>query len=344
MIRVFVVDDSPFVRKALRRVLTADRDIHIVGEAATGEEALSLIPDADPHVVTLDVEMAGINGLDVLRQLLLWRPGLRVLMLSAHTREGASATLEALAAGAADFIDKQSLNLMDLDRLGHELGDRLRALGGGRDTHLPRVRPEGGARRGAALPIPDAVELSRAELCVIGASTGGPAALQALLESLPAEFPIPVAIVQHMPPGFTRPFANRLDGLCRLTVAEAVDGQRLVPGMVVVAPAGMHLRLTPSLVTSLSDDPAGSRHVPSVDVLFRSAAKARPGGILGVLLTGMGDDGAEGLSQIRAQGGVTIAESEESCAVYGMPRAAVERGAAGFVLPLLDIRRVLSAM
>lgn len=344
MIRVFVVDDSPFVRKALRRVLTADREIQVVGEAATGEEALARIPDADPHVVTLDVEMHGINGLDVLRQLLIWRPGLRVLMLSAHTREGASATLEALAAGAADFIDKQSLNLMDLDRLGHELGDRLRALGGGRDTHLPRIRPEGGVRRGAALPIPSAVELSKVDLCVIGASTGGPAALQSLLEAIPAEFPVPVAIVQHMPAGFTKPFATRLDGLCRLTVAEAVDRQRLVPGMVVVAPAGVHLRVTPSLVTSLSDDAAGLRHVPSVDVLFRSAAKARSAGVLGILLTGMGDDGAEGLSLIRAQGGITIAESEESCAVYGMPRAAVERGAAGFVLPLLEIRRVLGGM
>jgi two-component system chemotaxis response regulator CheB len=344
MIRVFVVDDSPFVRKALRRVLTADREIQIVGEAATGEEALSLIPDADPHVVTLDVEMHGISGLDVLRQLLLWRPGLRVLMLSAHTREGASATLEALAAGAADFIDKQSLNLMDLDRLGHELGDRLRALGGGRDTHLPRVKPEGSKRRGPELPVPSPDELARAELCVIGASTGGPAALQALLEALPASFPVPIAIVQHMPAGFTRPFANRLDGLCRLAVSEAENGQRLAPGMVVVAPAGSHLRLNPSLVVALSEDPAGSRHVPSVDLLFRSAAKSRPGAVLGVLLTGMGDDGAEGMSQIRAQGGLTIAESEESCAVYGMPRAAVERGAAGYVLPLLEIRRVLGGM
>jgi len=343
MIRVFVVDDSPFVRKALRRVLTADREIQVVGEAATGEEALALIPDADPHVVTLDVEMQGISGLDVLRQLLLWRPGLRVLMLSAHTRDGASATLEALAAGAADFIDKRNLNLMDLERLGRELGERLRALGGGRDTHLPRVRPEGGARRSTALPLPSAEELARGKLCVIGASTGGPAALQALLEAIPAEFPMPIAIVQHMPPGFTRPFANRLDGLCRLSVSEAEDGQRLAPGMAVVAPAGMHLRISASLVTTLAAEPA-SRHIPSVDLLFRSAARARPGGVLGVLLTGMGDDGAEGLSQIRAQGGTTIAESEESCAVYGMPRAAVERGAAQYVLPLLEIRRVLAGM
>jgi two-component system chemotaxis response regulator CheB len=338
MIRVFVVDDSPFVRKALRRVLAADPEIQVVGEAATGEAALARIPDADPHVVTLDVEMQGISGLDVLRQLLLWRPGLRVLMLSAHTGEGAGATLEALAAGAADFIDKRSLNLMDLDRLGRELAERLRALGGCRDTHQPRVRP--GKRAG--LPVPGAAELARSRICVVGASTGGPAAVQTLLEALPAGFHMPVVIVQHMPAGFTRPFANRLDGLCRLRVTEAEEGQRLVPGMAVVAPAGVHLRVSPSLVVTLSPQPTNARHVPSVDVLFRSAARARPGGVLGVLLTGMGDDGAEGLGLIRAQGGITIAESEESCAVYGMPRAAVERGAAQYVLPLPEIRRVLA--
>lgn len=344
MIRVFVVDDSPFVRKALRRVLAADSGIQVVGEAATGEEALSLIPDADPHVVTLDVQMQGISGLDVLRQLLLWRPGLRVLMLSALTREGAAATLEALAAGAADFIDKQSLNLMDLDRLGRELGERLRALGGDRDTHARKAPPERIPVRRQTGAVPLSADLGRAELCVIGASTGGPAALQTLLEALPASFPVPVAVVQHMPPGFTKPFAARLDGLCRVRVTEAEQGHKLEPGSVVIAPAGMHLRLGQQLGIMLSDDAAGARHVPSVDVLFRSAARARPGAVLGILLTGMGDDGAEGLSQIRAHGGVTIAESEETCAVYGMPRAAVQRGAAQFVLPLPEIRRVLAGM
>lgn len=344
MIRVFVVDDSPFVRKALRRVLAAAGGIQVVGEAATGEEALARIPDADPQVVTLDVAMHGISGLDVLRQLLLWRPGLRVLMLSAHTQEGASATLEALAAGAADFIDKQTLNLMDLDRLGRELGDRLRALGAPRDTHARRPAITAPARRRPPEALPAGADLARAELCVIGASTGGPAALQALLEALPANFPVPIAIVQHMPPGFTRPFAARLDGLCRLRVREAEAGLRLEPGLAVIAPAGRHLRLGAALGVLLDDEARGARHVPSVDVLFRSAAVARPGAVLGVLLTGMGDDGAEGLSLIRAQGGLTIAESEESCAVYGMPRAAVQRGAAQFVLPLPEIRGVLEGM
>ena len=335
MIRVFVVDDSAFVRKAIRRVLSADPGVTVVGEAASGPDALARIPALEPQVVTLDYEMQGLNGLDVLRQLLAWRPSLKVIMLSAHTQNGAEATMEALAAGAADFIDKQSLNLMDLDRLGRELGERIHSLG-----ELPvasRVRP---ARPSA--PIVPAGTLDPAELVVIGASTGGPAALQRLLEGLPRDFPAPIAIVQHMPPGFTKPFATRLDGLCRLSVKEAVDGERLEPGQVRIAPAGLHLHLSGSLATGLSTEPRVARHTPSVDVLFGSAARARPGRALGILLTGMGEDGAQGLSLIHAQGGITIAESEETCAVYGMPRAAVERGAVKYVLPLPAIAELLS--
>lgn len=343
MIRVFVVDDSPFVRKALHRVLAADPGLQVVGEAASGAEALARIPAAEPHVVTLDLEMHGLNGLQVLRQLLAWRPELKVLMLSAHTAEGAQTTLEALAAGAADFIDKRQLNLMDLDRLGRELGDRLRSLGAGRARPGAESRSRRSGRQGG-VELPDQADLARCELCVIGASTGGPAAVQALLERLPAGFPVPIAIVQHMPVGFTAPFARRLDGLCRLAVREATEGLRLQPGQVVIAPAGQHLRLSQGLVTTLSTEPADARHVPSVDVLFRAADRARPGKVLGILLTGMGEDGAEGQSLLRARGGVTIAESEETCAVYGMPRAAVERGAAGHVLPLGAIGDVLEGM
>jgi two-component system, chemotaxis family, protein-glutamate methylesterase/glutaminase len=335
VIRVFVVDDSPFVRKALRRVLNALPGIEVVGEAATGPEALIQIPLLQPQVVTLDIEMQGMNGLRVLQQLLAWRPELRVIMLSAHTKEGAEATLEALSLGAADFIDKQSLNLMDLEHLGRELGERIRLLG---DT---LKRPPARTAPPAATPT---LELDHVELCVIGASTGGPAALQHLLELLPAGFPLPIAIVQHMPPGFTRPFADRLNGLCRLTVKEATDGERLEPGKIFIAPAGQHFRLSGSLVSMLSTEPKTARHIPSIDVLFRSADRARPGKVLGILLTGMGEDGAEGLSLIRARGGVTIAESEESCVVYGMPRAAVKRGAAMHVLPLAAIGAVLAGL
>lgn len=334
MIRVFVVDDSAFVRKAIRRVLSADPGITVVGEAASGPDALARIPALEPQVVTLDFEMQGLNGLDVLRQLLAWRPSLKVIMLSAHTRNGAEATMEALAAGAVDFIDKQSLNLMDLDRLGRELGGRIRSLG---------ELPPGRARQSRpSAPIVPAGTLDQTEIVVVGASTGGPAALQKLLEGLPRDFPAPIAIVQHMPPGFTKPFATRLNGLCRLNVKEAEEGERLEQGMVRIAPAGLHLHLSASLATGLSTEPRVARHTPSVDVLFGSAARARPGRVLAILLTGMGEDGAQGMSLIHAQGGITVAESEETCAVYGMPRAAVERGAVKYLLPLPAIAQLLS--
>jgi two-component system chemotaxis response regulator CheB len=256
-------------------------------------------------------------------------------MLSAHTRNGAEATMEALAAGAADFIDKQSLNLMDLDRLGRELGGRIRSLG-----ELPAVR---GRQPRLSGPIVPSGTLDPAELVVIGASTGGPAALQKLLEGLPRDFPAPIAIVQHMPPGFTRPFAARLNLHSRLRVAEAEHGIRLVAGQAVIAPAGRHLSFTGRLEVVLSSEPAQARHIPSVNVMMLSAARVRPGRVLAVLLTGMGDDGAEGMVAIRAGGGVTVAEAEESCVVYGMPRAAAERGGADHQMPIAELAEWLAA-
>jgi two-component system chemotaxis response regulator CheB len=330
MIRVFVVDDSAFARRAATKVLAAEPGVCVVGEAASGPEALARIPDARPDVVTLDLDMPGMNGLVVLRSLLARHPGLRVIMLSAHTQEGAESTLEALAAGAADFIDKSRFAFMDLDGFGRELRERVVALGNGRERAA-----RGGAVSDASHPLPTVLDCFRPlDLCVLGASTGGPAAIQTLLERLPADFPVPIAIVQHMPPGFTRPFAVRLDAHCRLRVTEAEDGERLAPGRVVIAPAGRHLTFTAQLNVVLSAEPASARHIPSVNVMMLSAARMRPGRVLGVLLTGMGDDGADGMVAIRASGGVTVAESEESCVVYGMPRAAAERGGAERLLPI----------
>jgi two-component system chemotaxis response regulator CheB len=176
---------------------------------------------------------------------------------------------------------------------------------------------------------------------VIGASTGGPAAVQRILQALPAAFPLPVVVVQHMPVGFTRPFAQRLASLSRVRVAEAEDGVRLVPGIALIAPAGSHLRVSPNLAVVLTPEPSDAKHIPSVDVTMRSAARSRPGKVLGILLTGMGEDGADGMATIRAGGGVTIAESEASCVVYGMPRAAILRGGAAWVLSLEEIADLL---
>jgi two-component system chemotaxis response regulator CheB len=347
MIRVFVVDDSAFVRKAVARVLAADPEICVMGEAASGAEALERIPrlPTPPDLVTLDLAMPGLDGLAVLRGLRRCDPALRVLMLSAHTQAGAHATLEALAAGAMDFVDKSRFGAMDLDGLGRELIERVRTLARASVPALDSAGGPGGPSpagpAGREMPGPDA---SHCEICVIGASTGGPAALQFLLERLPASFPHPIAIVQHMPPGFTRPFADRLDGHCRLRVSEAVDGDLLERGRVLVAPAGRHLRVRPTLSVALTPDPADAPHVPSVDVMMLSAARARPGRVIGVLLTGMGDDGAAGMAAIRAQGGVTVGESEASCVVYGMPRAAAERGGVSRLLPLPDLAEWLAGL
>ena len=338
MIRVFIVDDSPFVRRALTRVLAAQPGFKVVGAAESGVEALAKVPAADPDFVTLDVDMPGMDGLQVLPALLRWKPSLRVVMLSAHTRDGAAATVAALAAGAVDFIDKSAFNVMDLEFLRREVVDRMQALVPGTSNGSVNGAPAAPASRHTA-----SVDLSNCDVCVIGASTGGPPAVQRILERLPARFPVPIVVVQHMPAGFTDAFAKRLDSLSRLRVREAVEGMRLLPGHVVVAPGGRHLRVSPGLAVVLTPEPAEARHIPSIDVTMRSAARSRPGRVLGVLLTGMGEDGAEGMVTIRAGGGITIAESEASCVVYGMPRAAVRRGGASLVLTLEEIGQVLAA-
>lgn len=339
MIRVFVVDDSTFVRKAIVKVLHRDPELRVVGEAASGAEALRTIADANPDVVTLDLAMPGLDGLQALRGLLAWRGNLPVLMLSAHTHEGAAATLEALAIGAVDFVDKSAFSLLDLDSLGRQLVERIKLWGPGMAASR-----EPKPRRPAPEPPHVPAALAQCDLCLIGTSTGGPPALQYIFERLPAAFPMPIALVQHMPLGFTKPFADRLNTVCRLAVREAKDGDALIPGRVLVAPAGRHLVIGPDRRVSLDTEPAASTHTPSVDVLMRSAAHAWPGRVLGILLTGMGDDGAKGMAAIRAAGGVTLGESESSCVVYGMPRAARRLGAIEHERSLTEIAAWLGTL
>jgi two-component system chemotaxis response regulator CheB len=333
------VDDSAFIRKALARVLQAEPGLSFVGEAANGADAIAKIPEANPDLVTLDIAMPGMQGQEVLRALLRWKPTLKVVMLSAHTQEGAEASIEALTAGAVDFIDKTSFNVMDLDTLRREVLEKLRIWG-------PKAS-EAVAGNGIGVTAADhtanLAKAARCELCVIGASTGGPVALHRILEQIPAAFPLPIVIVQHMPVGFTHPFAERLNRLSRLAVSEATEGDQLRPGRVSVAPAGRHLRITPSLAVELVAEP-DAKHVPSVDLTMKSAARARPGGVLGILLTGMGQDGAEGMAAIRASGGFTVGESQASCVVFGMSRAAEARGAVDCMLALPDIVSFLEGL
>jgi two-component system chemotaxis response regulator CheB len=332
MIRVVVIDDSAFVRQALTRMLAA-ADIKVVATAADGYEGLQKIADLRPDVVTLDVKMPRMDGLEALQRIMKECPT-PVLLLSSLTREGAEVTLRGLELGAMDFVDKSSVQgHMNLLSLTDELRAKVRAL-----AEVPRARLAQ-APAWTVLP-PPARPLHpgrRAQVVVIGTSTGGPPALQAIIPRLPADLAAAVLVVQHMPVGFTRSLAERLDQRSVLPVREAEDGESVVPGSVLIAPAGRHLKVKKrggQMKVVLDDEPRSALHRPSVDVLMASVARAYGGHAMGVVLTGMGSDGVEGLRAIREVGGRTLAESEESCVIYGMPKAAAEAGVVDRVVPL----------
>jgi two-component system chemotaxis response regulator CheB len=345
-IRVMIVDDSPFMRKALERMLTCE-DIQVAGSARDGLEALEKLPQLNPDIVTLDVEMPRMDGLACLKRIMAEHPR-PVLMVSSLTQEGAAATFEALAGGALDFISKEtSLASASILQIQQELQEKVRKLA--RSPKFARLRPTPAPVRPAApAPVrPATAGLAaspRAELLLIGTSTGGPKALQDLLPALPAALPVPCLVVQHMPGTFTRPFAARLNALSQVTVKEAEDGESLRPGTVYIAPGGIHMRYRLRGGTAgieLDPEPAGSLHRPSVDVLFLSAAEACPRPMLAVILTGMGNDGARGMEVLKTKGAHTLSEAEESCVVYGMPRAAYERGCVDQVAPLQEMAGIL---
>jgi two-component system chemotaxis response regulator CheB len=372
VIRVFVVDDSTFVRRAIARILAATDDVIVCGEAATGREALARIDVMQPDLVTLDIDMPDMNGVSVLRELLARDAGTRVIMVSAHTAASADLTMEALAMGALDFVDKQRFNVLDVDGLAAEMLAKIRLFGERRRkratplpsseattspvrrkraasaaptapaaTAAPAAPPRPVRKTGPEPAILSKIDWSRYDVCCVGASTGGPPAIERLLRALRDDFPLPLAIVQHMPAGFTRSFAERLDRGCRIHVAEAQGVERLRPGMALVARAGEHMVLGKDLAVLLVPDTAG-RHVPSVDVLLESAAAVCGPRVVGVLLTGMGEDGAAGMAAVRAAGGLTIGENEASCVVYGMPRAAHVRGGVEYQLPLSELCKVFA--
>jgi two-component system chemotaxis response regulator CheB len=343
MTRIFVVDDSPFIRKAITRIFSGRPEMQVVGTAQSGEEALERLPVARPQVVTLDVDMPGMGGLATLREIQRRYPRLPVIMLSVHTKQGAETTLDAISAGAVDFIDKSRLNVMDFDSLSRELLAKIEVW-----QQVPhayswdRTPSPTPTRRALGGAIPT-VDWSSYDLCVIGASTGGPPALQQIVSQVPRDFPLPIAVVQHMPVGFTRPFAERLDSLGRIRVKEAADQNILQPGQMLLARAGAHLIIEPDLTARLSLDPTDGAHIPSVDILMESASRACPGRVVAILLTGMGDDGAAGMLAVHRCGGLTFAQSEASCVVYGMPRAAKKRGGVAHMLSLSEICQLFAA-
>jgi two-component system, chemotaxis family, protein-glutamate methylesterase/glutaminase len=328
-IRVLVVDDSAFVRKAIARMLNGASDVEVVGMAADGEEGLALARTLHPDVITLDIQMPRLGGLETLRRLLPDSPS-AVLLLSSLTQEGADVTLRGLELGALDFVDKSTVQgPMNLLGLKEELLAKVRAL-----AKAPRGRPHLVQTPPVAEPAAGA---ARAEVVAIGASTGGPAALQALVPALPAGFPAAVVVVQHIPRGFSRSLAERLASRSALPVREAEDGERLLAGTVLVAPAGLHLKLHrrgTTVKVALEEEPRSALHRPSVDVLMTSVARVFGPRSLGVVLTGMGSDGTVGLKAIRQAGGRTLAESEETAVIYGMPKSAVEAGVVDRSAPL----------
>ncbi|CAM3703972.1 protein-glutamate methylesterase/protein-glutamine glutaminase [Mesobacillus zeae] len=340
-IKVLIVDDSAFMRKLITDFLSEHPVLEVAGTARNGEEALRKLQELQPDVVTLDVEMPSMNGIEVLRKIMSSRP-VPVVMLSSTTKAGAENTLQAMQYGAVDFITKPSGSIsLDLHKVKQELIDKVISASKANidkvysdekhtepdSSHLSEKRLKTNFKKPNEAPFHPKWEERRKKLVCIGTSTGGPRALQQVLTRLPKEISAPVLVVQHMPPGFTKSLADRLNMLSNITVKEAEDGEILQKGTAYIAPGGYHLEVRAvgaSLATSLTTTDARNGHRPSVDVLFESVGRIENFSKVAVIMTGMGSDGALGLAAMKKQGSVkAIAESSESCIVFGMPKAAI---------------------
>ncbi|TFV53855.1 chemotaxis response regulator protein-glutamate methylesterase [Geodermatophilus sp. DF01-2] len=338
-IRVLVVDDSVVVRKIVTDVLSEDPAIEVAGTAVNGRVAVAKLEALKPDLVTMDIEMPEMNGIEAVRAIRVSRSRVPIVMFSTLTERGAAATLDALSAGANDYVTKPA-NVgsvaQSMESVRQQLIPRIKALTGRPVTPAP-ARDSGPAPAPVRPPAPRTGAVKQPAVLVVGSSTGGPEALAKLLPALPASLPVPVLLVQHMPPVFTRQFAQRLDRLCALRVVEAVDGTPLAPGTVHLAPGDHHLtirRTGRGLQTSLDQAPPESFCRPAVDPLFRSAVEAYDGAVLGVVLTGMGADGRVGAGRIRAAGGAVVVQDQATSVVWGMPGAVASAGFADEVLPL----------
>jgi len=343
-IRVVVVDDSALVRGLLGEIINRQSDMQCVGAAADPLAARELIRSVNPDVITLDVEMPRMDGIDFLSRLMRLRPT-PVVMVSTLTERGAEVTLRALELGAIDFVCKPKIGVAEgLQRLADDITDKIRIAARAQVRRLAAAAPlEPGGMPAAPLGLTSMGRLSTEKLIFIGASTGGTEATKSVLTELPADMPA-ILITQHMPAGFTTSYAKRLDSLCHIRVKEAVDGERLLPGHAYLAPGGLHLSVERSganYVARVRDGEAVNRHKPSVEVLFESAARVVGPNALGVMLTGMGGDGASAMRAMRDAGSYNVCQDEASCVVFGMPREAIARGAAHEVLPLARIAAAL---
>ena len=341
-ITVIVVDDSALVRGLLAEMINRQSDMSCIGAASDPLVAREMIRTLNPDVITLDVEMPRMDGLDFLSRLMRLRP-MPVVMVSTLTERGAEVTLKALELGAIDFVAKPKIGIANgLRQLEHDITDKIRTAARATVRRLAPARPAATPAAGAGA-TPAAISpigrLSTEKLIFIGASTGGTEATREVLMRLPPDAPA-VLITQHMPPGFTKSYAARLDTLCRIRVAEARDGERVLPGHAYIAPGGFHLSVERSganYIARVRDGEPVNRHKPSVEVLFQSAARVVGPNALGVMLTGMGADGARAMKEMRDAGSWNVAQDEASCVVFGMPREAIAQGAAHEVLPVTQI-------
>jgi len=346
-VRVLIVDDSSFFRRRIREILAADPGIEVIGEATNGREGVDQVVRLRPDVVTMDIEMPELDGISAVREIMRRRPT-PVLMFSSLTFDGAKATLDALDAGAVDFLPKRFSDISsDAIKARQQLQQRVKAVGRQR-AQLASI-PATANRSGSARPFSDtpstavraaqSLRASALDVVVIGASTGGPAALQRVLTRLPADFSVPVVLVQHMPANFTKAFAQRVNELCAIEVQEAVEGDVLRPGMALLAPGGCHMGLIRrrGLTVRLLEPSATQFYKPSVDVAFASAEEACPGRVLGIVLTGMGADGCEGARRLKQGGSHIWAQDEATSVIYGMPAAVAKAGLTDFILPLDSI-------
>jgi two-component system, chemotaxis family, protein-glutamate methylesterase/glutaminase len=340
-VRILVVDDSALMRKLIPQILATEKSLQVVGTAMDGTFALKKIQELKPDVVTLDLEMPGMSGMQTLREITRQHKT-RVIVVSSHTTQGASATFKALALGAFDFVAKPQDASSHMQEVAQELIAKIKTAAQSespassmpnlefRKVEKPRTRPKAPPTRVVA----------------IGISTGGPNAIQYVLSQLPGDFPGTLLIVQHMPEGFTEMFARRLNDCCGIEVKEARSGDFLVAGRALICPGNRHMkvrRMPLGDIAVLTDEARVNGHRPSVDVLFRSVAQEFGARTLAVLMTGMGEDGADGMGAVKAAGGLTIAQSPESCVVHGMPRSAIDRGHAMRVVHLDALANSLQA-
>jgi len=340
-IKLLVVDDSAFMRKAIENMVKKDPEIEIVGMGKNGQEAVDMVKSLRPDVVTLDIEMPRMDGLTALQKIMTENP-LPVIMVSSLTTEGADATLKALDLGAVDFIPKdKSFASFGVMKIEDQLIAKIKSFAAKKAFfRRPVVRPSAAPVRPAVSAKPAPKITSKKKYVIIGTSTGGPQSLQKVIPMLPADLGVPILVVQHMPPNFTKSLAQRLNSLSKLTVLEAQGKEQLEPNHVYIAKGGTHLkvkRVGAHYYTEVGTEPSNTLHMPSVDVTAASVAENMGKDALGVIMTGMGSDGTKGLKLLKLKGGSVLAQNEPTSIVYGMPRAVVEAGISDEILPLEEI-------